>query len=108
MRNRLLLMFAAVVLFASVTFGQTSQTPAPNAEPIRPGDGDPIRQLNLTPEQREQIRAIRQNNQNERAATGQKLREANRALQLEAATFDILPALCWALWVHKVCCNDLL
>jgi len=82
MRNRLLLMFAALVLFASVTFGQTPQTPAPNAEPLRPADGDPIRQLNLTPEQREQIRAIRQNNQNERAAECKKLREANRALQL--------------------------
>jgi Spy/CpxP family protein refolding chaperone len=48
---------------------------------MRPGDGDPIRQLNLTPEQREQIRAIREHNQNERAVTAQKLREANRALE---------------------------
>ncbi len=87
MRNRLLLMFTAVVLFASVSFGQAPQQPAPNAEPMRPADGDPIRQLNLTPEQREQIRAIRQNSQNERSTTALKLREANRGLQ-EALNAD--------------------
>lgn len=87
MRNRLLLVFAAVLLFASVAFAQAPQTPAPNTEPIRPGDGDPIRQLNLTPEQREQVRTIRQNSQNERAATARKLREANGALQ-EALNAD--------------------
>ncbi len=81
MRNRSLLIFTAIVLFASAAFGQALQQPAPNAETMRPADGDPIRQLNLTPEQREQIRAIRQNIQSERAAAGQKLREANLALE---------------------------
>ena len=81
MRNRFLIIFSLVILFASVALGQTPQPPTPGPEAMRPGDGDPIRQLNLTPEQREQIRAIRQNNQNERAAVGQKLREANIALE---------------------------
>jgi len=43
--------------------------------------GDPIRQLNLTPEQREQIRSIREHNKDERAAIGERLRESNRALK---------------------------
>lgn len=43
--------------------------------------GDPIRQLNLTPEQREQIRTIRETNKVERAAIGVRVREANRALE---------------------------
>ena len=43
--------------------------------------GDPIRQLNLTPEQREQIRTIRETNKVERAAIGVRVRDANRALE---------------------------
>jgi Spy/CpxP family protein refolding chaperone len=81
MRNRFLMVFSVVVLFATVAVGQATQQRAPSPEIMRPADGDPIRQLNLTPEQREQIRAIRENNQKERAATVQKLREANRALE---------------------------
>jgi Spy/CpxP family protein refolding chaperone len=44
--------------------------------------GDPIQQLNLTPEQREQIRTIRQQNQPERATINARVRETNRALEL--------------------------
>lgn len=42
---------------------------------------DLIGPLNLTPEQREKIRAIREQTKDERAAIGQRLRETNRALQ---------------------------
>lgn len=41
---------------------------------------DLISPLNLTPEQREKIRAIREQTKDERAAIGQRLRETNRAL----------------------------
>ncbi len=43
--------------------------------------GDPIRELNLSAEQRERIRAIRELLQGERAAINQRLRETNRALE---------------------------
>ncbi len=42
---------------------------------------DPITILNPTPEQRARIRAIREQNRDERAAINQRLREANRALE---------------------------
>lgn len=48
---------------------------------------DPISELNLTPEQRQQIRAIRQENQEERASINHRLREANQSLQ-EALDVD--------------------
>ena len=63
---------------ASVS-GQSTQQPAAAPEPQQ--GGDLIRQLNLTPEQREQIRAIREDKQTERAAVNQRLRESNRALE---------------------------
>jgi Spy/CpxP family protein refolding chaperone len=42
---------------------------------------DPITQLNLTPEQRQKIRTIREQTKNERAAINQQVRESNFALQ---------------------------
>ena len=64
-------------------YGQTVQEqetalPAPQQRPLA---GDPIRQLNLTPEQREQIRTIREQSQAERAAINERVRKTNRALQ---------------------------
>ncbi len=59
--------------------GQNAQQPAATPEPQQ--GGDPIRQLNLTPEQREQIRSIRENNRAERVAIKDRLDEANRALK---------------------------
>lgn len=89
--RRIFISFAAFpVLLAmapwSLNYGQTQQPPTVSAEPSaehRPGGavGDPIRQLNLTPEQREQIRSIRQETTSERAAINQRVREANRALE---------------------------
>lgn len=58
---------------------QTAQQPASAPEPQQ--GGDLIRQLNLTPEQREQIRSIRVNNSGERAAIKSHLDDANRALE---------------------------
>ena len=62
--------------------GQTASQPSgQTAEPQQRAIGaDPIQQLNLTPEQREQIRTIRESNKTERMAINSQLREANRAL----------------------------
>lgn len=49
---------------------------------VRAQAEDPIQQLNLTPEQRQQIRIIREQMRDERAAINQRLREANLALEL--------------------------
>ena len=81
--NILTLLAVLVFLVAVPASGQegqaaAQQTPVPDSQPG--GGGDPIRQLNLTPEQREQIRSIRENNKEERAAINQRLRETNRAL----------------------------
>jgi len=65
-------------------FGQpaTQQTaPAPDSQQNGGGGGDLIRQLNLTPEQREQIRSIREQNREERATINQRVRESNDALE---------------------------
>ena len=53
---------------------QTDSVPAPKTQ-------DPITQLNLTPEQRQKIRIIREQTKNERAAINQQLRQSNLALQ---------------------------
>ena len=77
-----LLALLAVIGFpaaASSVSAQTAQQASAVPEPQQPGDL--IRQLNLTPEQREQIRAIREDKQAERSTINQQLRESNRALQ---------------------------
>lgn len=88
--NRVL-MLLTVIVFSSVTpsiLGQTTEPPTPTAEPRqRAFAGDPVQQLNLTPEQREQIRSIRENNRADRAAINEQLREANRTLE-EALSSD--------------------
>lgn len=67
---------------------QAAQQPAAAPDPQQ--GGDPIRQLNLSPEQREQIRSIRENNKADRAAIKGHLDDANRALEeaLNAETPD--------------------
>ena len=70
-----LLALLAVIGFpaaAGSVSGQTVQQTATAPEPQQ-GGGDLIRQLNLTPEQREQIRSIREDKQAERAAVNQRL-----------------------------------
>jgi Spy/CpxP family protein refolding chaperone len=82
--RQILTLLVALVLFAAVptVFGQTVPQQTGGAE-VQQGAGDPIRQLNLTPEQREQIRSIREQSKTERAALNERLREANRALEAE-------------------------
>jgi Spy/CpxP family protein refolding chaperone len=77
-----LLALLAVIGFpatAGSVSAQTAQQPAAAPEPQQ--GGDLIRQLNLTPEQREQIRSIRVNNSSERAAIKNHLDDANRLLE---------------------------
>jgi len=82
-----LISFAAMIFFAaiatcSVGYSQPQQQPPVSHEPQQGGGGgDPIRQLNLSPEQREQIRSIRQQTNVERAAINQRVGEASRALE---------------------------
>ncbi|HEV7682011.1 MAG TPA: periplasmic heavy metal sensor [Pyrinomonadaceae bacterium] len=85
----LLALLAVLVFPAAVRVsGQNVQQPAtaPETQP----NADPIRQLNLSPEQREQIRSIRENNRTERLAIKSHLDNANRALEevLNAETPD--------------------
>jgi Spy/CpxP family protein refolding chaperone len=74
---------AIVIAFAVSSQGQTPATEAPPPPPPQRhfGGGDPVRQLNLTPEQREQIRLIREQLRNERAVVNQRVRETNKALE---------------------------
>jgi len=66
---------------SSVCYAQAQQLPVSNEPQNDAGGGDPIRQLNLSPEQREQIRSIRQQTNVERAAINQRVGAANRALE---------------------------
>jgi Spy/CpxP family protein refolding chaperone len=87
--GKVLAALAGLVLFvaASSVAGQAGQQ-----QPGAPGPQqgcmpeDPVRQLNLTAEQREQVRAIREQNKSERAAINQRVAEANRALE---ASLDV-------------------
>src|SRR5258705_2302082 len=64
----------------SLSLQDPSQTES-GAGPRQQDAQDLIAQLNLTAEQREKIRAIRQETKNERAAINQRLKQANLALQ---------------------------
>lgn len=73
---------SAVVLMACI--GSATRLHAAQDPQTNPPGGppqDPITQLNLTPEQRQKIRAIREQNKEERAGINQRLREANIALE---------------------------
>ena len=79
--GQMLALLAVSVFFTAVPIihGQTDQQQA--ASPEAQQDTDPIRQLNLTPEQREQIRSIREQSKTERAAINERVRDANRELE---------------------------
>ena len=83
-QNRKQMVLLAVLMVVGV-ISASAQTPQPPATAPLPSqqmaNGDPIRQLNLSPEQREQIRLIREANREQRATVGQRLRQSNRALQ---------------------------
>lgn len=78
--------FAALAFFVAIAscsliYAQGQHPPAAAGPQNDAAGGDPIRQLNLTPEQREQIRLIRQETNGERAAINQRVGDANRALE---------------------------
>jgi Spy/CpxP family protein refolding chaperone len=81
----LILLFA--VLFLTVT-------PATKAQETPPPVEDPINQLRLTPEQRQRIRMIFEENKTERQTTNRRLREAqialNQALDAEPADESVI------------------
>lgn len=67
---------------ASSNYGHVPQQPTTQGEAQQGSPmNDPVRQLNLTPEQREKIRSIRQQNKAERAAINERTRETYRALE---------------------------
>ena len=69
----LLLLFAGLLILATSSAANAQELASPPVE-------DSINQLNLTPEQRQHIRAIFEDNKTERQTTNRRLREANIAL----------------------------
>ncbi len=83
-KSPILTLLALLVSFlaAPSLYGQAVQQQPAQQEPQQIGPmADPIRQLNLSPQQREQIRSIREQTKAERAAINERLRETNRALE---------------------------
>jgi len=80
---KLILLFAALLLLTPTHITYAQDTAAPPVE-------DSINQLNLTPEQRQRIRTIFEDNKTERQKTNRRLREANVALTqaLDAEPID--------------------
>ena len=77
----LMLLLPIVVLFTFTTAARAQDTPLP-AE-------DSIAQLRLSPEQRQRIRMIFEENKAERQSTNRRLREANLALNAALDTEPI-------------------
>ena len=77
-RITLMILLSAIILIAGASNSLAQQ---PQAEVAPSAVADPIRDLNLSPEQRERIRSIREEMRDERAAINQRLRETNLALE---------------------------
>jgi Spy/CpxP family protein refolding chaperone len=77
---RLLLITALLALFGAPAV-HAQQQPAPVPELQQQAPADAILQLNLSAEQREKIRTIREQTKIERAAINARLRETNLALE---------------------------
>jgi Spy/CpxP family protein refolding chaperone len=82
-------LFAAVAVFGTAAPNQLSAFQDPQANTTESGAPDLITALKLTPEQRQKIRAVREQTKDERAAINQRLKESNRALE-EALDADPL------------------
>ena len=83
MERKLLIFSLANLLILTTHFAYrvNAQEPDhPQGPPPERQLDDPIQQLKLSPEQRQQIRAIREEMRDERAAVNQRRREANQAL----------------------------
>jgi Spy/CpxP family protein refolding chaperone len=78
---KILVLATALSIFvgASTVRAQQQQTQRPESQ--QQAAVDPILQLNLSPEQREKIRTIREQTKTERAAINERLRETNLALE---------------------------
>ena len=74
MRSKTFTLLASVSLLLALSAVSFAQDPAQDVAP------DPIEKLRLTPEQRQRIRMIREETQNDRQMTNRRLREANVAL----------------------------
>jgi Spy/CpxP family protein refolding chaperone len=72
MRFKIVMILMAGVLLLTVVSASHAQEPLDNA--------DPIEQLRLSPEQRQRIRTIFEQNKDERQLTNRRVREANIAL----------------------------
>ena len=79
MRLRTFTTLLAVVLILTVA-APVFATQDAMQDPVQDMPDDPIEQLRLTPEQRQRIRMIVEQNKNERQSTNRRLREANVAL----------------------------
>ena len=75
-----LISLVATFVFVLAPAYSTCLAQQPDAQPSGQM-GDPIRELNLSPEQREKIRGIREEMKEERAAINQRLRQTNQALE---------------------------
>ena len=84
MRFRTIILLLAGLLLLTTTSAANAQDAA--APPVE----DSINQLNLTPEQRQHIRTIFEENKTQRQSTNRRLREANLALTqaLDAEPID--------------------
>ncbi len=78
---------AALLVFASAISATAQDAPAPPPPPAP--RADPIQQLHLTPEQRQQIRQLTEETRLERQTTNRRLREANAALDQALETDPI-------------------
>jgi Spy/CpxP family protein refolding chaperone len=72
MKLRTMLLLAAILLITCTGSSYAQELTAPTA--------DPIEQLRLTPEQRQRVRLIFEENKNERQSINRRVREANVAL----------------------------
>ena len=72
MKSRTMLLLAAILLITCTSFGNAQELTAPTP--------DPIEQLRLTPEQRQRVRLIFEENKEERQSLNRRVREANVAL----------------------------
>ena len=82
--KRILPLFATALILSAPPSSQARYLSSqdPQSEPAAGArQQDPIAQLNLTPEQREKIRAIRAQTKNERAEINQRLQQSNIALK---------------------------
>ncbi|HKP45199.1 MAG TPA: Spy/CpxP family protein refolding chaperone [Pyrinomonadaceae bacterium] len=79
---QLLGLLASATFFAGAAHGQTPVQQLPSQQQQQQQTpADPILQLNLTPEQRQKIREVREQTRAERAVINERLRETNQALE---------------------------